>query len=125
MVTVNPGFDLLTGKDTDFKNEVLTGQPILLGHIGDSEPDLSLGEYKIEGFQSLKSLLTTEPVLESVDEGSYELYTFGTEIVILGGMDTSAKPDSVRTRRGAFSRDACSGPRRNLTQAEGGFYGFY
>ena len=54
-ISVEAGSDLLIGQGTDFKNEILVGQPILLGEENENVPDLTLGEYTVEGFQSINS----------------------------------------------------------------------
>ena len=96
LVEVIAGSDLIKGEGTDFKNEIAVGQPLLLGR--DGVPDLMLGEYEVEGFQSLSSLLLMESPELDFESGVYELYSFGTEVIIRGGMDTSAQ--SIKLEQG-------------------------
>ena len=91
-VSVETGSDLLVGEGTDFINEILVGQPILLGYQNENVPDLDLGEYTVEGFQSINSLLLTNSLGESVQTDNYKIYTFGTRVIVTGGMNTAAKP---------------------------------
>ncbi len=93
-IELKQGMDLLVGKSTDFMNEILIGQPLLLGSLDKDSPDLSLGEYKVVGFQSQKEILLKSPVY--LPSGEYKLYTFGTEVVIRGGMNTAASPINIK-----------------------------
>ena len=90
--------DLLLGIQTDFMNELEVGQPVLFGQLGSDVPDISLGTYEIMGFQSMKELLLDREIELNSTVSEYSIFTYGTKILVKGGMDTAAEP--IRLQRG-------------------------
>ena len=91
----------------------------------DGVPDLMLGEYEVEGFQSLSSLLLMESPELDFESGVYELYSFGTEVIIRGGMDTSAQSIKLEQGQEVITWHESSGSRGNIDSSQRGLHCFY
>jgi len=97
-VDISSGSDLMVGIDTDFLNEVLIGQPLLLLEQGRSMDDQEYDIFYPLTFQSENELILDRAIdlNQSIDSATFDLYTYGTQVVLSGGMDTSSTPINLR-----------------------------
>ena len=97
-VSITDGSDLLVGNETDFFNEVIIGQPLLLVDSGQAINKQNFLRFASLSFQSKTEIILNQPLdlNGSGETKTFDLYTFGTEIVLGGGMETSSSPINLR-----------------------------
>ena len=98
-VKISNNSDLLVGLGTNFIDEVDLGQPMMLGFLDSASPIEGLPIFTAKSMQSLNELILESPFLFdgviSPDQ-EFSLFTYGTKIVLSGGMNTSSKPIVLR-----------------------------
>jgi hypothetical protein len=82
--------DLLVGVGTDFMNELEVGMPLLFGLPGDEYPQANFPVLKVEGFQSQKEIFIDGQLDLNTSISELSIFTYGTKILVKGGMDTAA-----------------------------------
>lgn len=97
-VFLTNGSDLLVGTDTDFFNEVSIGQPLLLAVQGSSIEENMYEIFYPLSFQSESEIILNRSLdlNQSINSLTFDLYTYGTQVVLTGGMDTSSTPINIR-----------------------------
>ena len=97
-VSIRDGSDLLIGNETEFFKELVIGQPLLLVEEGKIINKQNYLRFAPLSFQSNVELILDKPfdLNGSGETKTFDLYTFGTEIVLGGGMETSSTPINLR-----------------------------
>ena len=106
--------DVLEGIDASFMSELNVNQPLLIGYADSSEPLFTDSDkiFYLDSYQSINEIILDRNIDDlgldfSVHE--YSLFTFGTKILVKGGMDTAAEPihfvEGAELSIGLFAED--------------------
>ena len=106
--------DVLEGIGTLFMSELSVNQPLLIGYADSSEPLFTDSDkiFYLDSYQSINEIIIDRNIDDlglDFSEREYSLFTFGTKILVKGGMDTAAEPlhfvEGAELSIGLFAED--------------------